>query len=299
MADEHFKAQDARSYEPVVGHFDRFTERYTVPLAHRLVDLAGVRAESRWLDLATGTGVVARAVGEGRGIGGDLSMGMLVRAKSQRTEAPVTWTRLDAERLPFASQGFDAVVCLFGLLHFPDSERALVEMKRILRPGGRVVVAVGSGPSRWTPEGWFDGARRLRALAERRLGRRLEAPRFLDELVNHHLPAAAEPTESPLAQGHRSRAHIVPKLMRQAGFCDVEVAWEGHEAVIDGMEDFWDLQATFSSRARKRLAAASAEERELVREIFQAECQAVLRRGGRLIYPYAALFVAGRRPEVS
>jgi SAM-dependent methyltransferase len=296
---DRFKSRDATSYDTVVGSFDRFTERYTAPLAQRLVDLVQLKEGSRVLDVATGTGVVARAVaegGRGRSVGGDLSLGMLRRARQLAVRSGLDWVRLDAECLPFSAGSFDAAVSLFGLLHFPRPEQALLEMKRVVRPGGRVVIAVGSGPSRSTVAGMIDGLRRLRAHGEARLGRRLEAPRQLDLLVSKHLGKGDEPAESPLARGFRNRAKVVPHLLREAGFLAVRSSWQGHEAEVADPEEFWDLQATFSSRARKRLAEASPEAVAAVRRDFFAACEAVQDLGGQLVYPYAALFVVGRCP---
>jgi len=294
-----FKTRDATSYDPVVGRFDRFTERYTASLARCVVELAEIKEGQRVLDVATGTGVVARAVaegGKGRSIGGDLSAGMLRRAQQLATGTGLDWVRLDAECLPFAKSSFDAAVSLFGLLHFPRPEQALLEMKRVLCPGGRAVIAVGSGPSRFTVVGFIDALRRLRAHTEIGFGTRLEAPHQLDALVRKHLGEGHEPAESPLARGVRNRAEVVPRLLRQAGFLAVGSSWQGHEAEVADPEEFWELQATFSSRARKRLAEASPAAVEVVRREFFTACEAVQGRGGRLIYPYAALFVVGRCP---
>lgn len=297
-AADQFKVRDATSYDPVVGSFDRFTERYTAPLARRVVELARVEGGQRVLDVATGTGVVARSVaaGGGHSVGGDLSVGMLRRARQLSRGARLGWVRLDAERLPFAHGSFDAAVSLFGLLHFPQPEQALLEMKRVLRPGGRVVIAVGSGPSRFTVAGLRDALRRLRAHFEIARGVRLEAPHQLDALVSKYLGDEGEPAESSLARGFRNRAGVVPQMLREAGFLEVRSSWQGHEATVTDAEEFWDLQATFSSRARKRLAEASAEEVGAVRREFFAACAKVHKVGGRLIYPYAALFVTGRCP---
>lgn len=293
-----FKVRDAASYDPVVSSFDRFTERYTAPLARRVVEMARIEGGQKVLDVATGTGVVARSVAELGGccVGGDLSVGMLLRARELAAGSDLDWVRFDAEALPFVAHSFDAALALFGLLHFPHPEQALREIKRILRPGGRVVIAVGSGPSRFTFAGLVDGLRRLRAHVEIAAGRRLEAPHHLDALVMKHLGSEGEPVESPLARGFRNRAGVVPRLLREAGFLEVHTSWRGHAAEVANKEEFWELQATFSSRARKRLAAASKEQVNVVQREFFSACEKVQAAGGKLIYPYAALFVVGRRP---
>lgn len=97
------------------------------------------------LDVACGTGVVARqAVGRvgsgGSVIGVDLSESMLRVA--ERREPSVDWRVGDAQSLPFEAESFDVVVSQAGLMFFPDPVAAISEMRRVLRPGGRLAVQV-------------------------------------------------------------------------------------------------------------------------------------------------------------
>ena len=66
--------------------------------------------------------------------------------------------------------------------------------------------------------------------------------------------------------------------------------------MLETPADFWDIQRTFSSIARKRLNSATPDQVAKVRAKFEEVCQQVLSRGGRLTYPFAAFFVAARRP---
>lgn len=106
---------------------------------------AGIQAGDHVLDVACGTGVLARAarkqVGSGGSVTGlDFNEGMLQVA---RREAPgIDWKHGRAEALPFEDACFDAVVSQFGMMFFEDQPAAVREMMRVLRPGGRLVVAV-------------------------------------------------------------------------------------------------------------------------------------------------------------
>lgn len=113
--------------------------------APRLVAAARIARGHHVLDVACGTGVLTREAAEHVGAGGfvaglDLDSGMLSVARSLRPD--LRWYEGRADRLPFPDASFDAVVSQFGLMFFPDRPGALTEMWRVLKPGGRMAVAV-------------------------------------------------------------------------------------------------------------------------------------------------------------
>jgi ubiquinone/menaquinone biosynthesis C-methylase UbiE len=302
---EAFKIRDASSYDAVAAEFDRLAERCSRPLAARMVALATLAPAERVLDIGTGTGIVAlQAAGGvgplGRVLGIDLSDGMLSVARAKAAQVNLTdrvlFRKMDAEALPLDPGSFDAVLSLFALLHFPSPLTALREMFRVLRPGGRLIIAVGSRPP-WASSGaLLHCIGRLPEFLFQLQGKRLSAPGFLNALVREHLPEGEAVEESPLARRGRNRTRSVPFLVGRAGFTGVRSYWEGHRMFIDTPEEFWTLQATVSSVARKRLSVAPPEKVAGLREEFFRVCRQVQSRGGRFVYPYAALFVIARRP---
>ncbi|WP_412068795.1 class I SAM-dependent methyltransferase [Rubrivirga sp. IMCC43871] len=123
------------------------------PLAvaqRQLLDWAALRPGQRVADVACGTGLVtldaARAVGDtGEVVATDLSDAMVAAttaAAAREGLAHVTALRADAEALPGPGEAFDVALCALGLMYVPDPRRAMREMHRVLRPGGRAVAAV-------------------------------------------------------------------------------------------------------------------------------------------------------------
>jgi SAM-dependent methyltransferase len=111
----------------------------------RVLDAAGVEPGYRVLDVACGTGVLAREAAvrvgpTGHVAGVDQGRGML--AVAGELAPNVGWREAPAESLPYPDQSFDAVVSQFGLMFFSDRLQALREMIRVLKPGGRLAVAV-------------------------------------------------------------------------------------------------------------------------------------------------------------
>lgn len=115
---------------------------------------------SEILDLATGSGDVAFALGRrlpttARILGMDFCQPMLDQAEVKKTSsgagrfANVTFRQGDALALPFADATFDAITIAFGLRNLSDRKRGLREMRRIMRPGGRLFVLEFSQPDAW------------------------------------------------------------------------------------------------------------------------------------------------------
>ena len=126
-------------------------ERYFVPaigrpIAEDLVASARLQSGERVLDVACGTGIGARLAARqvmptGVVSGADINPGMIAEAKRACADvANIDWHQADAAALPMADENFDVVLCQMGLQFFPARLPPLKEMRRVLRPGGRVLV---------------------------------------------------------------------------------------------------------------------------------------------------------------
>ncbi|MGB0128110.1 MAG: bifunctional demethylmenaquinone methyltransferase/2-methoxy-6-polyprenyl-1,4-benzoquinol methylase UbiE, partial [Rhodocyclaceae bacterium] len=157
----HFGFQQVEEEEKakrVAGVFSSVAQRYDVMNdlmsfgLHRFwkvftIETAGVKPGDRVLDVAGGTGDLAKSFARRVGETGqvwltDINGSMLGVGRDRLTDAglllPVA--QCDAEKLPFPSDYFDCVTVAFGLRNMTHKEKALAEMRRVLRPGGRLLV---------------------------------------------------------------------------------------------------------------------------------------------------------------
>jgi len=190
-----------------VGNVPENYERRLVPSifapwAAEFVELAALRPGERVLDVACGTGVVARIAAQrvgpgGRVVGVDLNPGMIDVAGSLPTPvgAPIEWLERSAVNLLLPDASFDVVLCQQGLQFFPDKLVALWEMRRVLVHGGRLALSV------WNSTGLYNAA----------LGEALA--RFVGNEAGTKFCASRQvPAKEDLQ-----------RLATEAGFCDVEV----------------------------------------------------------------------------
>ena len=127
---------------------ETFVPTISEPVSRRLIELAALEPGERLLDLACGTGQLARAAAPAIGptgevVGVDISSEMIALARSAWSPDDVagTWHEADATALPLEDDAFDCVCCQIGLMFVGDKPAALDEVRRVLRPGGRFVLS--------------------------------------------------------------------------------------------------------------------------------------------------------------
>jgi ubiquinone/menaquinone biosynthesis C-methylase UbiE len=210
-----------------------------------LCDAAQVAPGQRVLDVACGTGAstvaaAARVAPGGAVIGLDANPEML--AVARRKTADIEWRDGRAESLPFAAESFDAVISQFGLMFFDDRAAGLREMWRVLRPGGRLAVAVCDALDR------SPGYAALAALLQRLFG-----------------PPVADAFRAPFVLGDEA---ALLALCDQAGIVDANVARREGAVRFASIDDLvsteracvWTLGGLLSDAQFEQLLAAAQRE---------------------------------------
>ena len=137
-------------WDKAAGEYERYWSSALEPAQNRMLQMASLRRGEKVIDVAAGTGLVTfRAAstmgGAGEVLATDLSDEMVNRlraAAAQQGLSQVRAERMDAQALSVPDATFDVALCALGLMYFPDPLAALKEMHRVLKPSGRVSVAV-------------------------------------------------------------------------------------------------------------------------------------------------------------
>jgi len=237
----------------------------------RLIEAAGLGAGDATLDVACGTGVLARraleVVGKGGRVAGlDPAPGMLAVAQEQAPD--VDWRLGPAEALPFEAASFDAALCQFGLMFFEDRPAALREMIRVLRPGGRVAAAVWAGP-------------------EANLAH-AEVAGLLDDQAGRE---AGNAVRVPFALGD---AEALASMFEDAGFEAVQVGVEQEEARFPSAR----VMVEADLRGWLPLFGIHLDEAKIAEVLAAAETrlEPFVAASGEAVFEMTALVIEARRP---
>lgn len=238
-----------------------------------LLDAADLKPGQRVLDLASGPGVLARGTA-GR-ISGGLAVASdiaelalregLLRAQEEGVR-DITFAAADAEHLCFPDGTFDRILCGLGLMFFPDAPRALAEMRRVLKPGGRVVLSL-----------WGEEVRAPLVSCALQCIRRMLPPPRVERL-------------SPFRFGQ-------PALLRQtldeAGFTGVEIHPHTLRCAFASAAEYWQAFRDLAGGAAAGLSRLPAETLErLGREVAQ---ELAPYRQGESYLPESEVLVATAR----
>ena len=244
--------QQKQQWTAVAEGWERWTdwlENSARDLTDWLGDRAGAQPGSRLLDLACGGGepaatLAARVAPGGDVVAADISPEMVgvTRRRAERLgRTNLTAQVADLQSLPFDDASFDAVTCRFGLMFCPEPELAAREIRRVLRPGGRLAAAVWDLPAK--------------------------NPFFivLAEVLGRHMEL---PPPDPKAPGifRLAPPGEFEGILRGAGLEDVLVESRPMIWAYDSPEEYWKIQIDLAAPLRAAIRTLPAESVDRLRE---------------------------------
>jgi ubiquinone/menaquinone biosynthesis C-methylase UbiE len=153
-----FLAFEREGWNTVICGYERLFGPLTAQTVAPMLDAAGVASGCQVLDVCTGHGVLAAAASNRGARVSALDFAEEVVAAARHNVPTVEFQQGDAQNLPYPSDAFDAVICGYGIMHVPEPARALAEMYRVTRSGGRVALSVWERPAQNNGLGLLFGA---------------------------------------------------------------------------------------------------------------------------------------------
>jgi len=256
--------EEWRGAAPGWVHLRREVSTPTKPITERLIEMAGIHAGQRVLDIACGTGdpafTIADRVGpHGSVLGLDITPEMVEGAHEWAQQHGIrnTQFRLIQSELELGvpDESFNAATCRHGLMYMPDPREALQAVRQALKPGGRAAV------STWGPLDHFP----YFAMALQVISRHLELP--------PPDPTAPGPMALPTAEALR-------RVFVAAGFADVRVvAFDVAVSEADTPAAFWDILAETAGPLVPLLASLPETQRQAIRDDAVGTLGAIFPRG--------------------
>ncbi len=207
--------QRPEAWNDHVSVYETVFEPFSLAFANNVIAAMTITPGLRVLDVGAGSGGAALELARrGCKVSAIDASGAMVARIAMRAEAeslPITASVMDGQALDYPAATFDAAVSIFGVILFPDAVRGLAEMRRVVRPGGRVAVVT------WTEPQHYELAAQLRAA------------------IQAVQPSAAAST-LPAQLRYRERADF-EALFRAAGFSTVEI--EPHRATLRAPSARW------------------------------------------------------------
>lgn len=269
--------QQRRNWDQFSGGWKKWDDlimNTVKPVGDALINNLDVKGSEKVLDVASGTGepglTLSTLLPNGAVTGTDLSVQMVSIANENALKRSIQNYKsqpCDASHLPFNDNTFDDIVCRFGIMFFPDINKGLGEMARVLKEGGKIALAVWAVPEK-NP---------FISLMASIIMNKLELPKPPDDSPG--IFRCAQP-------GFTSR------LLHEVGVKEITENNLTGFAAFESAEQYWDVMSDVAGPLMQALEKAPREMISEVRELVIAEAGNHANGGGILI-PWEAIIVTG------
>ncbi len=289
-----YKEYESHAYDVVASAWTENVAANTAPYGRKLLEWLQPTRCSPMLDLACGSGemgIYAATRFESNVTGLDLSEGLLEKARQRAEGIPnIRFHHGDAEKLPFKEKQFDYAVCSLGVMFFPNTLKALTEIRRVLRPGGEAAFAVWARRRRASCIGISatSFAQTVAPWFHRLLFR---MPRYGTRILNSYVERTT-PGRGPSAMRFGSPGAL-PKLLARAGFAGRAVTEHTETWRYRDFDDFWE-RFVLSTPGRTQHQKFSRSEIDEIRARMQRKSRADITAKG-LAFPMTALLIRAER----
>ena len=247
------KDEQRSQWRDAAGAWEDYFDWYSAvfaPLMAWCGDAIAAAPGMHVLDVAAGSGqpsltIAPRVQPGGTVLGIDFSAEMVAvaqRCARQAGATNVSFRTMDAEQLELTDASFDAVTCACGLIFFPDAQRALIEMRRVLKPGGRVAIGVWDEPSKNSFMTVGGGA------------------------VGQFLPPTPPNPNSPGAFRF-AKPEVLEDALRGAGFGDVTIASVTMPIEFGSTQEYWEMFTECAAGIKTKISTLSEEDQVKLRRL--------------------------------
>jgi SAM-dependent methyltransferase len=249
------KDQQRSQWRDAADAWDWYFEWYSqafAPLMAWCGDAIAAAPGMRVLDVAAGSGqpsltIAPRLQPGGTILGIDFSPEMVAVAerRARQTGATnVSFRTMDAEQLELPDASFDAVTCACGLIFFPDAHRALAEMRRVLKPDGRVAIGVWDEPSKSSFVTIGGGA-----------------------ISQFHAPTP--PNANSPGAFRFAKPDVLERVLRDAGFGDVTIASVAMPIEFESTQEYWEMFTECAAGIKTKISTLSKDDQEKLRRLVE------------------------------
>ncbi len=262
--------------EKAQTYHDKYASKKLGPFKslEELINAAKLQKGDRVLDVATGTGIVAteaikRVGNNGKVVGIDLSPGPLEIAK--RTAGSIRnlqFLEMDAEELKFPERSFDVVFSEFALMFFPDSQKALREMRRVLVDHGRIALSV---------HGSADNVPYFSVI--------------MSSLMKHVPDIVPAGRPSPHRFGELG---LLRREFENSGFKEINVSSYSYPYNMGTFEEYWnDYMESAAASIRTKIESLDARSYANIKEESRIKAERFL-KDGKIDFPWQVLVASAR-----